>query len=163
VISITTKERELATPFPARAAERAESRLERVEVHSFGDEEASRAAQAAAGDLRSPEAWAGEGSDAAAFALGVIARWWEAVGSVAYPDTTRLLVTVDGGPGGSRNRLWYHKLVALAQGTGLEVTVCHFPRGTSTGNKIERLLSPACRSTGEGRTSATRSSWSSSE
>ena len=62
-------------------------------------------------------------------------------GKDAYPDATRLLVTCDaGGSNGYRNRAWKAGLAALAQETGLEITVCHFPPGTSKWNKIEHRL-----------------------
>src|ERR1019366_2802323 len=45
-----------------------------------------------------------------------------------------------GGSDGYRTRLWKTELAALAAGTGLEITVCHFPPGTSKWNKIEHRL-----------------------
>jgi len=77
----------------------------------------------------------------AAFAVATIRRWWQMVGKVAYPDATRLLVTADaGGSNGYRSRLWKVELGKLAAETGLQVTVCHFPPGTSKWNRIEHRL-----------------------
>jgi hypothetical protein len=65
-----------------------------------------------------------------------IRRWWHLIGRDAYPHATRLLITCDaGGSNGWRNRAWKAGLAALAQETGLEVTCCHFPPGTSKWNK----------------------------
>jgi Rhodopirellula transposase DDE domain len=63
------------------------------------------------------------------------------VGSLAYPQASRLLITADaGGSNGYRSRLWKRELGALAARTGLAVTVCHFPPGTSKWNRIEHRL-----------------------
>ena len=83
------------------------------------------------------------------------------MGQPLYPDATRLLITADaGGSNGSRLRLWKLELQKLADETGLEIAVCHFPPGTSKWNKIEhRLCSvPSPRTGGASRWSATRSS-----
>jgi hypothetical protein len=79
--------------------------------------------------------------DTAAFAVATIRRWWQMVGSRAYPDATRLLVTADaGGSNGYRSRLWKVELGKLAAETGLAITVGHFPPGTSKWNRIEHRL-----------------------
>src|SRR5207248_7138733 len=73
-------------------------------------------------------------------------------GSVAYPEATRLLITADaGGSNGYRNRLWKRELAALAARSGLEITVCHFPPGTSKWNKIEHRLFSAISLNWRGR------------
>ena len=60
------------------------------------------------------------------------------MGEAVYPAATRLLITADGGgSNGSRVRLWKRELQRLADETGLEIAVCHFPPGTSKWNKIE--------------------------
>ena len=70
-----------------------------------------------------------------------IRRWWKARGSLAYPDASRLLITADaGGSNGYRYRVWKSELAALSAETGLAITVCHFPPGTSKWNKIEHRL-----------------------
>ena len=63
------------------------------------------------------------------------------VGSQAYPQATALLITADaGGSNGHRSRLWKVELAELAARTELDITVCHFPPGTSKWNKIEHRL-----------------------
>ena len=68
-------------------------------------------------------------------------KWHDLIGKDAYPRASRLLVTCDAWPlHGTRNRAWKKELARFAQDTGLEVTVCHFPPGTSKWNKIEHRL-----------------------
>ena len=83
----------------------------------------------------------GTDHDTAAFAVESIRRWWTLIGKDAYPGAGRLLITADaGGSNGYRTRAWKAGLAALAQETGLEITCCHFPPGTSKWNKIEHRL-----------------------
>src|SRR6185437_8620745 len=83
----------------------------------------------------------GTDHDTAAFAVESIRRWWKAAGSSEYPRARRLLITADaGGSNGYRTRAWKAELAALAAETGLEITVCHFPPGTSKWNKVEHRL-----------------------
>jgi hypothetical protein len=83
----------------------------------------------------------GTDHDTAAFAVESLRRWWRAQGAARYPGARRLLVTADaGGSNGCRTRAWKAGLARLAAETGLEITVCHFPPGTSKWNKIEHRL-----------------------
>jgi Rhodopirellula transposase DDE domain len=83
----------------------------------------------------------GTDHNTAAFAVESIRRWWDLAGRDAYPGAARLLVTCDAGGGnGWRNRAWKAGLAQFARDAGLEVTVCHFPPGTSKWNKIEHRL-----------------------
>ena len=94
-------------------------------------------------DVGANSGWVAVGTDhdIAAFAVQTIRIWWQKVGPPAYPDATRLLICADGGgSNGYRTRLWKTELAALAAGTGLQITVCHFPPGTSKRNKIEHRL-----------------------
>src|SRR5260370_30711949 len=45
-----------------------------------------------------------------------------------------------GGSNGSRVRTWELELEKMANGTGLHISVCHLPPGTSKWNKIEHRL-----------------------
>lgn len=79
--------------------------------------------------------------DTAAFAVEALRRWWKAVGAIAYPQANRLLICADaGGSNGYRVGLWKKEIAALAAEAGLEITVCHFPPGTSKWNKVEHRL-----------------------
>ena len=94
----------------------------------------------------------GTDHDTAAFAVESIRRWWKDRGSGDYPAARRLLITADaGGSNGYRTRAWKAGLAALAQETGLEITCCHFPPGTSKWNKIEHRLFSAITMNWRGR------------
>ena len=83
----------------------------------------------------------GTDHDTAAFAVESIRCWWNTLGKDRYPQARRLLVTADaGGSNGYRTGAWKTGLADLARDTGLEITVCHFPPGTSKWNKIEHRL-----------------------
>jgi hypothetical protein len=73
--------------------------------------------------------------------VATINSWWRSAGRERHPGATSLLVVADGGgSNGSRARLWKTELASFAAATGLEVTVCHLPPGTSKWNKIEHRL-----------------------
>ena len=94
-------------------------------------------------DIAGNAGWVSVGTDhdTAAFAVATIRTWWDRAGSAAYPDARRLLITADGGgSNGYRTRLWKTELARLAAETGLKITVCHLPPGTSKWNKIEHRL-----------------------
>jgi len=79
--------------------------------------------------------------DTAPFAVNALRTWWQRAGSLRYPQARRLMVTADGGgSNGSRLRAWKVELGRLAAETGLDITVCHFPPGTSKWNKVEHKL-----------------------
>ena len=83
----------------------------------------------------------GQDHDTASFAVTSILRWWEMAGAPVYPEARQLLICADGGgSNGYRLRLWKVELQNLADATGLQVTVCHLPPGTSKWNKIEHRL-----------------------
>ena len=89
-------------------------------------------------DVGANSGWVNVGRDADTwkFAVAAIRRWWSTIGKPAYPDTERLLISADsGGANGPRPRLWKTQLAQLATETGLEITVCHLPPGTSKWNK----------------------------
>ncbi|MGH2513819.1 MAG: ISAzo13 family transposase, partial [Candidatus Limnocylindrales bacterium] len=144
VISVDTKKKELVGPFRNGGKElRPAGDPERVLIHDFVIRELGRAAPYGVDDLATNEAWVSVGTDhdTAAFAVESIRRWWATMGQALYPDATRLLVTADaGGSNGYRLRLWKTELGKLADETGLEIAVCHFPPGTSKWNKIEHRL-----------------------
>ena len=63
------------------------------------------------------------------------------MGATAYTEARKLPITADsGGSNGARVRLWKLELQKLADETGLEISVCHLPPGTSQWNKIEHRL-----------------------
>ena len=93
--------------------------------------------------IRPPTCWVSVGvdHDTAEFAVETLRRWWEKMGRSRYLAATELLVTADGGgSNGSRVRLWKVALQRFADQTGMSISVCHFPPGTSKWNKIEHRM-----------------------
>ena len=79
--------------------------------------------------------------DTAQFSVAAITAWWEQLGRQRYRDATSLLITADcGGSNSNRTRRWKTELQRLADHTGLDLSVCHFPPGTSKWNKVEHRL-----------------------
>ena len=144
VISVDTKKKELVGDFKNSGRElRPKGDPEKVRVHDFVIRELGRAAPYGVYDVTQNAGWVSVGvdHDTAAFAAQSIRRWWESMGAGAYPQVGRLLVTADsGGSNGARLRLWKLELQKLADETGLEISVCHLPPGTSKWNKIEHRL-----------------------
>jgi hypothetical protein len=105
-------------------------------------------------DVGANSGWVNVGVDAdtGMFAVESIRRWWTTIGGPAHPDVDRLLITADsGGSNGSRLRLWKTQLAELAAETGLLITVCHLPPGTSKWNKIEHRMFSAITLNWRGR------------
>lgn len=144
VISVDTKKKELVGDFKNTGRElRPKGNPEKVRVHDFVIPELGRAAPYGVYDIAHNVGWVSVGvdHDTSAFAVETIRRWWQSMGQVAYPDAKQLLITADsGGSNGSRVRLWKLELQKLADETGLQLTVCHLPPGTSKWNKIEHRL-----------------------
>lgn len=155
VISVDTKKKEKAGNFADSGAEwEPGGRPVRVRDHDFPDKETGKAVPYGIYDVAANAGWVNVGTDGdtAAFAAGSIRRWWQAVGKPGYPGATRLLITADaGGSNGYRTRAWKAELAALAAQTGLDITVCHFPPGTSKWNKIEHRLFSAISMNWRGR------------
>jgi hypothetical protein len=144
VISVDTKKKELIGNFKNGGREwRPKGCPEPVRVHDFMIPALGKATPYGVYDLARNEGWVNVGTDhdTAAFAVESIRRWWSAMGHEAYPRARRLLVTADsGGSNGARIRLWKTELQRLADETGLAISVCHFPPGTSKWNKIEHRM-----------------------
>ncbi len=144
VISVDTKKKELVGNFKNNGRElRPQGDPEKVRVHDFVIPELGRAAPYGVYDVTQNAGWVSVGvdHDTAAFAAQSIRRWWESMGREAYPQARKLLITADsGGSNGARVRLWKLELQRLADETGLEISICHLPPGTSKWNKIEHRL-----------------------
>ena len=143
-ISVDTKKKELVGRFKnAGRVWRPQGNPERVRVHDFLDPEQGKAIPYGVYDLGRNLGWVSVGvdHDTAAFAVATIRRWWRELGQRHYPRAKSLLITADsGGSNGSRLRLWKWELQKLARQTGLVISVCHLPPGTSKWNKIEHRL-----------------------
>lgn len=144
VISLDAKKKELVGDFKNPGREwRPQGDPEQVRVYDFPIPELGRATPYGVYDQGCNTGWVNVGIDhnTAAFAVESIRRWWDALGRQQYPGAKRLLITADGGgSNGSRVRLWKWELQQLADETGLAITVCHLPPGTSKWNKIEHRL-----------------------
>lgn len=144
VISVDAKKKELVGDFKNGGRElRPKGQPEPVRVYDFVIPELGRATPYGVYDVAHNAGWVNVGvdHDTATFAVESIRRWWQGVGRATYPAARRLLITADGGgSNGSRVRLWKVELQRLADETGLAITVCHLPPGTSKWNKIEHRL-----------------------
>jgi hypothetical protein len=140
VISVDTKKKELVGDYDNGGTEwQPKGTPEQVEVHDFVDPEKGKAVPYGVYDVSNNEGWVsvGDNADTAAFAVSSIRRWWEVMGRERFPSATRLLITADaGGSNGYRLRAFKVELGKLAQETGLTITVCHYPPGTSKWNKF---------------------------
>jgi transposase len=144
VISVDTKKKELIGNFKNNGQEYApKGSPTEVNVHDFMSDALCKAVPYGIYDIVRNEGWVNVGmsSDTAAFAVESIRRWWNGLGKTSYPSATKLMITADGGgSNGVRVRLFKQELQRLANETGLAISVCHFPPGTSKWNKIEHRL-----------------------
>lgn len=144
VISVDTKKKELVGEFKNPGRElRPKGDPKQVRVHDFEIPELGKVAPYGVYDQTQNTGWVNVGTDhdTAAFAVQSIRRWWHTMGQPVYPTAQRVLITADsGGSNGYRTRLWKTELQKLANETGLEISVCHLPPGTSKWNKIEHRL-----------------------
>jgi hypothetical protein len=139
VISVDAKKREQVGNYGQDGAEWAPAGSPvQVRSHDFPDKDGRHAVPYGIYDEPAGTGFVNVGTDGntAALAVESIRRWWRLAGKDAYPDARRLLVTCDaGGSNGHTNKAWKTGLAGLAQETGLDITVCHFPPGTSKWNK----------------------------
>jgi hypothetical protein len=144
VISVDAKKKELVGNFKNTGREwRPTGQPRRVRVHDFIVPKKGKATPYGVYDVTKNDGWVSVGVDheTSAFAVHSIRRWWRTMGRRAYPQAQSLLITADsGGSNGARRRLWKWELQRWATETGLSVSVCHFPPGTSKWNKIEHRL-----------------------
>jgi transposase len=144
VISVDTKKKELVGQYKNGGREwRPKGQPTATRTHDFPDDSLGKAIPYGVYDIAGDTGWVSVGTDhdTAAFAVESIRRWWKASGCSDYPAARRLLITADaGGSNGYRTRAWKAELAALAVETGLEITCCHFPPGTSKWNKVEHRL-----------------------
>jgi hypothetical protein len=143
VVSVDAKKKELVGNFRNAGREyRPTGDPEQVAVHDFVTDQ-GRATPFGVLDLARNEGWVSVGTDhdTADFAANSVLAWWQHMGREAYPQASRVMITADGGgSNGARVRLWKVGLQRIANETGLEVWMCHFPPGTSKWNKIEHRM-----------------------
>jgi hypothetical protein len=144
VISVDTKKKELVGRY-AQAGQEWHPQGEPVEVstYDFPSQADGKAIPYGVYDLTENSAWVSVGidHDTSVFAVATIDKWWQRMGKEKYPGARRILITADGGgSNGHRPWLWKFELARLVSATGLNITVCHYPPGTSKWNKIEHRL-----------------------
>ena len=144
VISVDTKKKELVGNYANAGQQWLPAQQPRpVKGHDFPGPEVPRAFPYGLYDLGRNEGFVNVGTDhdTGAFAVASIRGWWRFEGCHLYPEADTLCITADGGgSNGSRLRLWKLELQGLADETGLTLSICHFPPGTSKWNKIEHRL-----------------------
>ena len=144
VISVDCKKKELIGNFKNAGNEwELKKGAPQVKVYDFIDKELGKAIPYGVYDIAQNQGWVSVGisSDTAEFAVNTIRTWWQQMGKEQYPNAQKLLITADGGgSNSSRSRLWKKELQKFATETGIEISVCHFPPGTSKWNKIEHRL-----------------------
>ena len=144
VVSVDAKKKELIGEFKNVGREwEPKGQPVPVNVHDFIVPGLGKAIPYGIYDTERDVAWVsvGQDHDTASFAVQSLRRWWEGDGAVAYPGADQLLISCDcGGSNGYRVRAWKHELSRFAKESGLAITVCHLPPGTSKWNKIEHRL-----------------------
>ena len=144
VISVDTKKKELIGNYDNAGQQWLPAKQpKKVQGHDFPNPEIPRAYPYGIYDLGRNSGFVNVGTDhdTGAFAVASIRGWWHFEGRRLYPNAGMILITADGGgSNGSRLRLWKLELQKFADQTGLCISVCHFPPGTSKWNKIEHRL-----------------------
>ena len=144
VISVDTKKKELVGEYDNNGVEwQPEGEPVAVNSHDFPDPKVGKAIPYGVYDVTNNEGWVSVGdiADTSEFAVEAIRRWWNTLGHARYPKATKLMITADaGGSNGYRVRAWKKHLADFAAETGLTVSVCHYPPGTSKWNRIEHRM-----------------------
>ena len=144
VISVDTKKKELVGAFKNKGRRwLPQGKADKVLVHDFPHLGEGKAIPYGAYDIARDRAVVNVGvtHDTAEFAVESIRRWWRLDGKRHYRGAARLLICADsGGSNGNRQRAWKSHLQTLSDETGMAITVCHYPPGTSKWNKIEHRL-----------------------
>ena len=144
VISVDSKKKEKVGDFKNGGREwHRKGEPEGVRMHDFPDKQKGKVTPHGVYDRGRNPGWVSVGidHDTAEFAVDSLRHWWQRMGQLAYPQAKELLITADaGGSNSYRARLWKYQLQKLSDETGLGITVCHFPPGTSKWNKIEHRM-----------------------
>jgi hypothetical protein len=146
IISVDSKKKELIGQFANAGRAWVDEPIE-VNAHDFPTDAQCRAVPYGIYDVLANRGHVvvGQSADTADFAVEAIAAWWRRYGCQRYRGAGELLILADsGGSNGCRPRLWKARVQEmLAAPYGLDVTVCHYPRGASKWNPVEhRLFGP---------------------
>jgi len=144
VISVDTKKKEIIGNYENAGQQWLPAKRPiHVQGHDFPGPEVPRAYPYGIYDIGRNAGFVNLGTDhnTGAFAVASIRGWWRAEGRAIYAHAAQILITADaGGSNGYRLRLWKLELQRFADQTGMRISVCHFPPGTSKWNKIEHRL-----------------------
>ena len=144
VISVDTKKKELIGNYKNNGREWKRSKqYTKVLSHDFPDPKVPKAVPYGIYDISDNKGWVNVGmsADTAQFAVESIRQWWKLIGKKRYSKAKKILICADsGGSNGYRIRLWKHEIQKFAREEKVEVTICHFPPGTSKWNKVEHRL-----------------------
>lgn len=144
VLSVDTKKKERVGNFKnAGRTWRPKARPVRVNIYDFPHLGEGPAIPYGAYDVARNQGFVNVGisHDTAEFAVESLRRWWRLIGRRHYGTATGILLCADGGgSNGFRNRAWKYYLQQLADALSIDVTVCHYPPGTSKWNKVEHRL-----------------------
>lgn len=155
IISVDCKKKEILGNFKNNGQEwQPKGSPIKVNDHDFIDKELGKAIPYGVYDINNNSGWVNVGIDheTSEFAVESIRRWWKSMGQEAHPNANFLLITADsGGSNGYRRKAWKVGIQDFSDETGLIVSVCHFPPGTSKWNKIEHRLFSAITQNWRGR------------
>ncbi|ADO75440.1 ISAzo13-like element ISStau6 family transposase [Stigmatella aurantiaca] len=144
VISVDTKKKEWVGEFKNGGREwQPKGAPVLALTHDFPDTAEGKVIPYGVYDVGTNSAWVSVGvdHDTPVFAVNSMAAWWSKLGKACYPEAKELLVMADsGGSNSAKSRVWKAQLQKLADATGLSISVCHFPPGTSKWNKVEHRL-----------------------
>lgn len=144
VISVDAKKKELIGNFKNNGKEwRQKRNPEKTKVYDFPSDAKGKVTPYGVYDITNNKGWVSVGidKDTSEFAVQSIRNWWYKMGQLHFEKPTKLLITADGGgSNGSRVRLWKKEIQKLADEINMEISICHFPPGTSKWNKIEHKL-----------------------
>lgn len=155
IISIDCKKKEIIGNFKNNGQEwQPKGSPMEVKSHDFMDKDLGKAIPFGVYDIINNSGWVNVGIDheTSEFAVESIRRWWKTMGQESYPNAKFLLITADsGGSNGYRRKAWKVGIQNFSDETGLIISVCHFPPGTSKWNKIEHRLFSAITQNWRGR------------
>ena len=144
VLSVDCKKKEKVGNFKNQGQSwRPKGKPLEVNVYDFPDLAEGKAIPYGAYDISRNEGFVNVGVDheTSEFAVESLRRWWKCCGKPNYGELRRLLICADGGGSNGKVRKgWKYHLQQFANETGLKITVCHYPKGTSKWNKIEHRM-----------------------
>lgn len=144
VISVDTKKRELVGNFKNNGRKwQKKGKAEMVNIYDFESLAKGKAIPYGVYEILRNNGFVNVGisHNTSEFAVESIRKWWMNIGKRNYPNATGLLICADsGGSNANRSKLWKYYLQEFSNETGLKITICHYPPGTSKWNKTEHKM-----------------------